>query len=70
MWFFNRIIFGNLKILYIKNWSDLNKKENFICLTLVFFTIFFGIFPNFILDITYGTSFFITELINFKLVYY
>jgi NADH-quinone oxidoreductase subunit M len=68
MWFFNRIVFGNLKILYIKNWSDINKKENFILFTLLSLTIFFGFFPNFILDTTFGTSTYIVELINFKII--
>ena len=68
MWFFNRIVFGNLKILYIKNWSDINKKENFIFFTLLSLTLFFGFFPNFILDTTLSTSMYIIELINFKII--
>jgi NADH:ubiquinone oxidoreductase subunit 4 (subunit M) len=68
MWFFNRIVFGNLKILYIKNWSDINKKENFTFSILLSLTIFFGLCPNYVLDVTLSTSLYIVELMIFKMI--
>lgn len=53
IWLFNRLIFGNPKLIYIKNHKDLTKRESIIMIFLVFFTILFGIIPEFILDITY-----------------
>ena len=67
MWFLNKIIFGNIKYQYIKNWSDINKKENFILKSLLFLTIFLGIFPNKIFDVTQIESLYLIELIKFKL---
>ena len=66
IWFYNKITFGNIKINYIQNWKDVDKKENFIFGILTFITIFLGFFPNQILDITYTSSFYIVELIRFK----
>jgi NADH-ubiquinone oxidoreductase chain 4 len=48
---FNRIAFGGTFSKYfLFNVPDLNKREFFILLTLVVFTIIFGIYPAFILD--------------------
>ena len=66
IWFYNKITFGNIKINYILNWTDIDKKENFIFGILALITIFLGFFPNQILDITYTSSFYIVELIRFK----
>ena len=69
MWFYNKIIFGNIKINYIQNWVDLDKKNNLIYAFLFILTIFFGLFPNQIFDVTNANSFYITELILFKGTY-
>ena len=68
MWFFNRIVFGGLKVNFIKTWSDITRKENFIFFILLFLTFLFGIFPNLILDYTYVSSNYLYELIQFKLI--
>lgn len=48
---FNRIAFGGIFSKYfLFNVPDLNKREFFILLTLVVFTIIFGIYPAFLLD--------------------
>ena len=70
MWFFNRIVFGNLKTIYINAWYDINKKENFIFIILLILTLFFGIYPNLILDTIHTSSNYIFELIQFKLSTY
>jgi NADH:ubiquinone oxidoreductase subunit 4 (subunit M) len=68
MWFFNRIVFGGLKVNFIKTWSDITRKENFIFFILLFLIFLFGIFPNLILDYTYVSSNYLYELIQFKLI--
>ena len=58
---FNRIAFaGAYSKYFMFNIPDLNKREFFIVLTLVIFTVLFGIYPSFILDgLHYYTSFLI-----------
>lgn len=70
MWLYNRIIFGNIKINFIQNWTDLDKKNNLIYGLLFTLTIFFGLFPNQIFDISNVSSFYLTELIRFKSITY
>nr|AYE67611.1 NADH dehydrogenase subunit 4 [Annulohypoxylon stygium]AYE67639.1 NADH dehydrogenase subunit 4 [Annulohypoxylon stygium] len=51
IYLFNRISFGgSFSLFFQENFIDLTKREFFILLTLVFFTVLFGIYPNFILD--------------------
>jgi NADH-quinone oxidoreductase subunit M len=46
LWLFNRIAYGNLKSQYIKQTLDLNKREFFIFIPLIFYTIIFGLTPD------------------------
>ncbi len=50
LWLFNRISYGNLKIQYLKNYIDINKREMFIFLPLIFGTIIIGLYPEFFLN--------------------
>jgi proton-translocating NADH-quinone oxidoreductase chain M len=50
LWLYNRIAFGNLKIQYINEFVDINRREFFIFLPLVIGTIFMGIYPEVFLD--------------------
>ena len=58
---FNRIAFaGSFSKYFMFNIPDLNKREFYILLTLVVFTVMFGIYPAFILDgLHYSVSFLI-----------
>jgi len=47
LWLYNRIIFGNLKINYTSNFSDLNMREFIILCPLLMFIFFMGIYPTF-----------------------
>ena len=47
LWVYNRICFGNVKLIYV---SDINRFEFLILSILAFFTILFGIFPNILTD--------------------
>ena len=61
IYMFNRIAFGgSFSKFFEVNISDVTKREFFILLTLVVFTILFGIYPNIILD---GLHYNVTNLI-------
>jgi proton-translocating NADH-quinone oxidoreductase chain M len=47
LWLYNRIIFGNLKVNYTSNFSDLTIREFAILLPLLIFIVFMGIYPTF-----------------------
>ena len=47
LWLYNRIVFGNLKTIYVKKFKDINLREFFILFPLFFFVIFMGIYPSF-----------------------
>lgn len=50
LWTYNRIFFGNIKIIYIKSFNDLSKKEFYLFLLLLLFLFFMGFFPYIILN--------------------
>ena len=53
LWSFNRIFFGNLSILSINIYSDLNRKEYALYFIPIIFIFIIGIKPHYILDIFY-----------------
>ena len=61
MYMYNRIAFGGRLAELIRiNVPDLNKREFYILLILVLFTILLGIYPVFILD---GLHYYVSSLI-------
>ena len=51
IYMFNRISFGgSLSRYFVLNVPDLNRREFYILLPLVLFTVVFGIYPSIILD--------------------
>lgn len=63
LWLYNRISFGNLKIQYLNNFLDLNFKECFIFIPLIFGSLLSGIYSNILLiPIHYNISY-LVELI-------
>ena len=46
LWLFNRIAYGNFKNQYIKDTLDINKRELFIFLPLVLYTLILGLTPD------------------------
>jgi len=47
LWLYNRMIFGNLKISYIKKFKDMNFREISLIVPLLLLVIFMGIYPHF-----------------------
>ena len=56
LWLYNKIIYGNLKSIYLNSYLDINFKEFFILSFLLLFTLFLGIFPYFLLNYLHITS--------------
>ena len=50
LWLFNRIAYGNLKNKYLVKTLDINKRELFIFLPLIIYTLIFGLIPDFYLS--------------------
>ena len=50
LWLYNRLVFGNLKIYYTKQFKDLNFRESFILLFLLIPVIFLGLNPTYVLS--------------------
>jgi len=46
LWLYRRVVFGKISNAEIKDMKDLNNKELYIFLSLVFLIIFFGIYPE------------------------
>ena len=46
LWLYKRVIFGKIASSEIKNMKDLNKTEIYVFASLVFLTLFFGIYPE------------------------
>tara|TARA_Y100000590_G_scaffold113052_1_gene128929 strand:- start:543 stop:1151 length:609 start_codon:yes stop_codon:yes gene_type:complete len=46
LWLYKRVIFGKIASSEIKGMTDINKTEIYIFASLVFLTIFFGIYPE------------------------
>ena len=46
LWLFNRISYGNLKVQYLKEFIDINRRETYIFLPLIFGTITIGLYPE------------------------
>ena len=51
LWLCNRIVYTNLKTQYLKVFTDLNKCEVFVLGVCCFNTVFFGLFPDYILNL-------------------
>ena len=54
IWLYNRLVFGQFNSNILTTYSDLNKREFFILAMLSFISLFFGIFPNGILNVLYS----------------
>ena len=55
LWLYNRLIFGNLKIYFMSNYSDLTFKEFSILIPLLLPVLIVGVYPNCILTFLQST---------------
>ena len=72
LWLFNRISYGNLKTQYLKNYIDINKRELFIFLPLIFGTIVLGLYPEILLKSIHMSVNMLVEITHFsslKMIY-
>jgi len=52
IWLFNRLCFGNIKIVFIKEYQDLTKREYFCLFPLIFLTVLLGVAPDIVFNYT------------------
>lgn len=50
LWFFHKISYGTISPHFYSLWSDQNRKEFYLLLPLAIFTIYMGLYPDFILS--------------------
>jgi NADH-quinone oxidoreductase subunit M len=68
LWTFNRISFGNLRNLTLKNYSDLTRNEFYIFVVLLYFLFLMGLQPSIIFDNLHFECLNIIEHIKLQLV--
>ena len=56
LWLFNRVAFGNIKVQYMKAFSDVDKREFATLLPLIVLTLVMGIYPEIFLDPMHSSS--------------
>ena len=61
LWLFNRISYGNLKMQYIHCFIDLNKREVYLFLPLIFNVLIMGLYPEIYLDYIHLSSHLLLE---------
>ena len=59
LWLYNKIVYGNIKYTYLISFYDLNLREFFILISLMFFVLFFGFFPFFLIEYLHPTVIYI-----------
>jgi NADH:ubiquinone oxidoreductase subunit 4 (subunit M) len=57
LFLYNRIFFGNIKIFFIKYYTDITRLEFFFLFIFLFLILYFGIFPYIIFDNIYYFSY-------------
>ena len=64
LWLYKRVVFGKLEKNELKELKDLNLSEGIVLFSLVVLVLFFGFYPNLILDTVHVS---VEELIkNYK----
>jgi proton-translocating NADH-quinone oxidoreductase chain M len=56
LWLLNRIVFGNLKVQYISNFTDISFRESVMLSPLIFFTFLLGISPKIFIDLIHPST--------------
>jgi proton-translocating NADH-quinone oxidoreductase chain M len=51
LWLYNRTAFGNIRLAYINNFQDIDRREFFIFLPCIIIVLLMGIYPEIILNI-------------------
>jgi proton-translocating NADH-quinone oxidoreductase chain M len=64
IWLYNRVMFGQLKLTYIKEYSDINKREFAIFMPLIITTLWMGIYPKTFLEPMHMSIGNLLEIVN------
>lgn len=68
LWLYNRLMFGQLKDIYITKFSDINVREFVIFFPLIIGTIVLGVYPDVLLKGIHTPVLFILEQINSRII--
>ena len=55
LWLYNRAAFGNIRLSYIDNFQDLDRREFFVFLPCVILTLIMGIYPEVFLNVMHSS---------------
>lgn len=58
LFIYTRICNGLIRVFFIRFYSDLTRREIFYMILFLFFTIYFGLFPNVMFDYSFSSFFF------------
>lgn len=58
LFLFNRLVYGTLKIEFLRFFSDLSRREFFIVFILMLLILYFGLFPNLLFDYSFNSLFY------------
>jgi proton-translocating NADH-quinone oxidoreductase chain M len=61
LWLYNRIVFGNIRLTYINNFQDINRREFFVFLPCIILILLLGIYPEIFLKVMHVS---IKHLVN------
>jgi NADH-quinone oxidoreductase subunit M len=62
IWLYNRMCFGVMKKIYIKKYKDLTRLEFLILTIFTILIIFFGLYPNCILNLFHDMVYYNTNV--------
>jgi proton-translocating NADH-quinone oxidoreductase chain M len=51
LWLYNRVVFGNIRLTYINNFQDINRREFFVFLPCIILILLMGIYPEIFLKV-------------------
>jgi NADH:ubiquinone oxidoreductase subunit 4 (subunit M) len=58
LFIYTRISTGLIRVSFIRFYADLTRREFYYVLPLLFFVIYFGLFPNVLFDYSFASLFF------------
>lgn len=64
IWLYNRVAFGPLKLVYIKEYFDTSQREFFVFVPFIILTLLMGIYPDVFLDPMHATISNLIEHVN------
>merc|ERR1712159_285788 len=55
LWLYNRTAFGNIRLSYIDNFQDIDRREFFVFVPCILLTLIMGIYPEVFLNVMHAS---------------